>query len=96
MFSREEWDRLRLVRQSGSREKIDKKYPAVERREDVLPPQYGDQVDRVRSDDGRRGEDDDLQTLTLAEKTTKVRFLGIPLVEVRKENRWTNAGEEGR
>jgi hypothetical protein len=117
VFSREEWERLRLVRQDDSHKKTYVKSPvAYERRNEALPryseqgdprgktyvespavyerpkevsPRCSEQGDRVRSGDVRQ-EDDNLQTLALVEKTTKVRFLGIPLVEVTREGRWTD------
>lgn len=80
-----------------SREKTDASYAVCPRQEEVPPPRYAEQIGAVRSGERGRGEeeessddDDDVQTLALLEKTTKVRLLGVPLVEVTRQSRWTD------
>jgi hypothetical protein len=77
--------------ESPVRERPKEVLPPYERQEGALPVQYGEPVTGVRSGDGRQEEKDDpLQTLNVVEKTMKVRILGLPLVEVTRESRWTD------
>jgi hypothetical protein len=99
LFSREELDQLRIVWQNEQCGEIDSKSPAVERwrREEVLPPQYYEQVGRGRHEDRerreRRDQGEEVQTLARMEKTTRVKLLGVPLIEVTRGSRWTKDGE---
>lgn len=75
-----------------SREKTDEPDAVCERQGEVPPPRYGEQISAVRSGHSRGEEEssDDVQTLALLEKTTKVRVFGVPLVQVTRESRWTD------
>lgn len=89
MFSRGESDPREKSRKS--REKTDATDAICGRQEEVPPPRYGEQISAVRSGHGRgEEENDDVQTLALLEKTTKVRLIGVPLVQVTRESRWTD------
>ena len=80
--------------------KVDAKYSGAERQKEVLPPQYDAQVCRVGSDDC--GEDNNQQgqfvvdnvTTTSMKRMTKVRFLGVPVVEVTRESEWVDEIED--
>ncbi len=80
--------------------KADVKYLGVERQKEVLPPQYEAQVCRVGSNDC--GEDNNQQgrfvvdnvTTTRMKKMTKVRFLGVPVVELTHESEWVDGIED--
>ncbi len=96
VVSREEFEKLRLVRQNETLVKMDASYSGAERQKEVLPPQYEEQVCRVGSDDC--GEDNnqavrivvDNVTTTKMKRMTKVRFLGVPVVEMTRESQWVD------